>query len=165
MINDPSPETLAKKFWSGTGLQETFPRNIEQAIAMILPLAVVKMPSVTTGAVRRWLKNRHAAPSLPHDRRDLMGCLVAYRGHGIVFVCGADDPEEQRLTVAISWLITGSPGCRRYRHSEKGLRRFWMGFGRLLQQSGRMQYCHTCAWERTCIFSQDAAEMRIQMRA
>ena len=100
MINDPSPETLAKKFWSGTGLQETFPRNIEQAIAMILPLAVVKMPSVTTGAVRRWLKNRHAAPSLPHDRRDLMGCLVAYRGHGVVFVCGADDPEEQRLTVA-----------------------------------------------------------------
>src|SRR5436309_8823305 len=73
---------------------------------------------------------------------------------------------SQWLTrLVISWLITGSPGCRRYRHSEKGLRRFWMGFGRLLQQSGRMQYCHTCAWERTCIFSQDAAEMRIQMRA
>jgi len=91
---------LAKEFWLGSGLQGAFPRNIEQAIAMTLPLAVVKMPSVTAGAVRRWLKNRRVAASLPEDRRDLMGCLVAYRGHGIVFVCGADDPEEQRLTVA-----------------------------------------------------------------
>ena len=100
MTNDLSPEILAKEFWSGTGLQEIFPRNIEQAIAMTLPLAVVKMPSVTTGAVRKWLKNQHVSASLPEDKRDLMGCLVAYRGHGVVFVCGADDPSEQRLTVA-----------------------------------------------------------------
>lgn len=100
MINDPSPETLAKEVWSGTGLQETFPRNIERAIAMNLPLAVIKMPSVTTGGVKKWLKNRRAVLSLPDDRRDLMGCLVAYQGSGIVFVCGADDPEDQRLTVA-----------------------------------------------------------------
>src|SRR5207249_6002378 len=63
--------------------------------------------------------------------------------------------------LAISWLITGSPGCRRYRHSEKELRRFWMVFVRLLQRSGRMQYCHTYAWERTCIFSQGMAELRV----
>ncbi len=100
MVNGPSPETLAKEFWSGSGLQETYPRNIEQAIAMTLPLVVVKMPSVSTGAVKRWLKNRHAVLPLPDDPRDLMGCLVAYRGYGIVFVCGADDPEDQRLTVA-----------------------------------------------------------------
>src|SRR5439155_24692013 len=29
-----------------------------------------------------------------------MGCLVANRGHGIIFVCGADPPDEQRLTIA-----------------------------------------------------------------
>jgi hypothetical protein len=29
-----------------------------------------------------------------------MGCLVAYRGLGIAFVCGADPGDEQRLTVA-----------------------------------------------------------------
>jgi hypothetical protein len=31
---------------------------------------------------------------------ELRGCLFAYRGGGIVFVCGADDPPEQRLTIA-----------------------------------------------------------------
>jgi Zn-dependent peptidase ImmA (M78 family) len=29
-----------------------------------------------------------------------MGCLVAYRGLGIAFICGTDSTDEQRLTVA-----------------------------------------------------------------
>jgi Zn-dependent peptidase ImmA (M78 family) len=29
-----------------------------------------------------------------------MGCLVAHRGHGIIFVCGIEEPGELRLTVA-----------------------------------------------------------------
>jgi hypothetical protein len=29
-----------------------------------------------------------------------MGCLYADGGHGFIFVCGADEPEEQRLTLA-----------------------------------------------------------------
>jgi hypothetical protein len=37
---------------------------------------------------------------VPDDRREMMGCLVAYRGFGIVFICGADPYDEQRLTLA-----------------------------------------------------------------
>lgn len=100
MISDHSVEEVARGFWSGTGLDRAFPRNIEKAIAMRLPLAVVKMPRLNAGAVGAWLMRRHVAVRLPADRRDLMGCLVAHRGHGIVFICGHDEPEEQRLTVA-----------------------------------------------------------------
>jgi Zn-dependent peptidase ImmA (M78 family) len=100
MIQHPNPETLAHTFWIGTGLQDIFPRNIECAIAMKLPLTLVKLPQLSTQVIRQWLERRRIVTSLPLDQRDLLGGLVAYRGYGIIFVCGADDPAEQRLTVA-----------------------------------------------------------------
>jgi hypothetical protein len=111
MIQHLSPETLAHEFWVGTRLQDTFPRNIECAIAMKLPLALVKLPQLNAQMIGQWLERRHIitplarlrrrrAQPFPRDQRDLHGGLVAYRGYGIIFVCGADDPTEQRLTVA-----------------------------------------------------------------
>lgn len=95
-----SHEVIAREFWRDTGLAEKFPRDIEKAIALKLPLALVKLPCVTVHAVRGWLEQRRMRARVPNDQRELMGCLVAYRGLGIAFVCGADQPEEQRLTVA-----------------------------------------------------------------
>jgi hypothetical protein len=100
MMQHPNPEALAHEFWVGTGLQDTFPRNIEYAIAMKLPLALVKLPQLNAQMIGQWLERRHIITPLPRDQRDLHGGLVAYRGYGIIFVCGADDPAEQRLTVA-----------------------------------------------------------------
>ncbi len=95
-----SNETIAREFWNATGLPQTFPRDIEKAVALKLPLALVKLPRVTVPVVRRWLDERRLRARVPHDRRELMGCLVAYRGLGIAFICGADPTDEQRLTVA-----------------------------------------------------------------
>jgi Zn-dependent peptidase ImmA (M78 family) len=100
MMQHPNPEILAHAFWVGTGLQDTFPRNIERAIAMKLPLTLVKLPQLNTQVIGQWLERRRIVTALPLDQRDLLGGLVAYRGYGIIFVCGADDPAEQRLTVA-----------------------------------------------------------------
>jgi Zn-dependent peptidase ImmA (M78 family) len=100
MMQHPSPETLAHEFWVGTGLQDTFPRNIERAIAMKLPLALVKLPQLNIKVIGQWLEQRRIITPLPLDQRDLLGSLVAHRGYGIIFICGSDDPEEQRLTVA-----------------------------------------------------------------
>jgi hypothetical protein len=95
-----SPETLAAEFWAGTGLNDTFPRKIEQAIAFKLPLALVGLSPLTVATIGHWLQQRDITPRLPADRRDLCGCLVAHGGHGFIFICGADSPEEQRLTMA-----------------------------------------------------------------
>jgi Zn-dependent peptidase ImmA (M78 family) len=100
MMQHPNPETLAHAFWAGTGLQDTFPRDIERAIAMKLPLTLVKLPQLNTKTIGQWLERRCILTPLPLDPRDLFGSLVAYRGYGIIFVCGADDQAEQRLTVA-----------------------------------------------------------------
>jgi Zn-dependent peptidase ImmA (M78 family) len=100
MIVHRSQEAIAHRFWSDTGLTDFFPRDIEKAVALKLPLAVVKLPRVTVPLIRRWLQLRHVRAVVPEDLRDLMGCLVAYRGFGVAFISGADPDDEQRLTVA-----------------------------------------------------------------
>jgi hypothetical protein len=99
-MNHPDLEERARQFWAGTGLEQQLPRPIEQAVALQLPIAVIKLPVVNLRAVGAELQSRRIVASLPRDRRDLMGFLYAHRGHGFIFVCGADSAEEQRFTVA-----------------------------------------------------------------
>jgi len=77
---------MAREFWNGTGLGSVFPRNIEKVVALRLPLALVKLPRVTVPVIRRWLEDRCLRARVPNDQRNLMGCLVAYCGHGIAFI-------------------------------------------------------------------------------
>lgn len=99
-MSDWELEARAADFWADTDLAEAYPRNIEQAIALKLPVTVVKLPVVTVRAVGCWLQRHHRTPAFPTYPRDLMGCLYADAGHGFIFVCGADEPEEQRFTLA-----------------------------------------------------------------
>jgi hypothetical protein len=96
----PDPEALAQDFWAGTGLHDIFPRKIEQAAPLKLPLVPVPLSRLTVPTIEHWLQQRGIATPLPDDSCDLRGCLVALRGHGFIFVCDADNPEEQRLTIA-----------------------------------------------------------------
>jgi hypothetical protein len=96
----PELEALARDFWEETGCHGTFPRDVEQSVALKLPLAVIKLPRLDVPVVEGWLRQRGVATPLPAAARDLCGCLVAHRGRGFIFVCAADRPEEQRLTIA-----------------------------------------------------------------
>jgi hypothetical protein len=99
-MNDAELVRRASEFWSDTDLADIYPRPVEQAIALKLPLTIVKLPVVTVRTVGRWLRHHHRTPAFPSYGRDLMGCLYADHGHGFIFVCGADEPEEQRFTLA-----------------------------------------------------------------
>jgi hypothetical protein len=91
---------IAEEFWQELGPLKKFPRDIETAITMRLPAGILKLPQLTGSTVADWLRARRLLVRIPIERRPLMGCLVAYRGHGIIFVCGADKRDEQRLTIA-----------------------------------------------------------------
>jgi len=95
-----NPEILASEFWAKTGATDDFPRNIEQAVALLLPLTIVKIPLLNVGLIQQWLKRRNLRASMPKDDCSLMGCLFALRGHGVVFIDGTDEPDEQRYTIA-----------------------------------------------------------------
>lgn len=99
-MTDEDLEAIAAEFWAETDLSDVFPRNIEQALALKLPVTVVKLSVVTVRTIGHWLRQHHRCPAFPSYRRDLMGCLYADGGQGFIFVCGADEPEEQRFTIA-----------------------------------------------------------------
>jgi hypothetical protein len=99
-MTDRELEERAADFWAETDLADAYPRNIEQAIALKLPVTIVKLPVVTVQAAGQWLRRHNRSPAFPSYRRDLMGCLYADSGHGFIFVCGADESEEQRFTLA-----------------------------------------------------------------
>ncbi len=96
----PPTNDVAQRFWAQARLPEIYPRDIEHAVALVLPVAIVKLPTLTTREVELWLSRNYVVIQVDTQRVDLMGCLVANRGHGIMFVCGGDPPDEQRLTVA-----------------------------------------------------------------
>jgi hypothetical protein len=48
-------EGLAQNFWVGTGWHNAFPRQIEQAAPLKLPLVIIKQPQTNVAAVRHWL--------------------------------------------------------------------------------------------------------------
>lgn len=96
----PQCDEVAQRFWAAARLPEGYPRNIEHAVAVVLPVAVVKLPTLSTTEVGRWLSRNHVDAKVEGRAADLMGCLVASRGHGLMFVCGGDQADEQRLTVA-----------------------------------------------------------------
>lgn len=96
----PDLEALARDFWAGMGCHDTFPRAIEPAAPLKLPLVIAKQALITAQTAKNWLQQRGIVVPLPNDRRDLYGCLVAHSGYGFIFVCDADSPAEQRLTIA-----------------------------------------------------------------
>jgi hypothetical protein len=100
MIRTNEISRIADDFWHGLGHLKKFPRDIETAVTMRLPVGILKLPQLTGSTVADWLRERQLIVTTPLQRRQLMGCLVAYRGHGIIFLCGADDRDEQRLTIA-----------------------------------------------------------------
>lgn len=90
----------AEAFWRATPSRDTFPREIERAIAHALPVAVIRLPHLTVAAVTDWLRHRGVGAPCQLDCRPLSGCLFAHGGHGLVFVDGGDSPDELRFVLA-----------------------------------------------------------------
>jgi hypothetical protein len=91
----------ARDFWHRAGgVPVGFPRDIERAVALALPVAVVKLPRVTVTEVSGWLGARGVSVAVPPNSYELAGCVVAHRGRALAFVCGADPEDELRVTVA-----------------------------------------------------------------
>jgi len=96
----PVPQVIAEDFWEGLPFADAFPRKIEEAIAFRLPLALVKLPALSVNLVRDWLHNRQIRAEILSTEMELMGCLYAFGGHGIIFISDGDALHEQRLSIA-----------------------------------------------------------------
>jgi hypothetical protein len=91
---------LASCFWQEVGREEPFPRNLRRAIADALPVTIVLLPRLRLTSVDRWLEEQQIFCNVDAQDRALRACLVARRGHGLVFLDGTDPDDEQRFSLA-----------------------------------------------------------------
>lgn len=87
-------------FWDAAGDPPPYPRDLTDVLPFALPIHQHIMPRLRLAAIDDWLRQRGCGPRFDERNRHLRGCLVALRGHGIIFVDGADDPAERRFTLA-----------------------------------------------------------------
>ena len=99
----PLIQEIAKDFWRHFG-KPSFPRNLERAIALKLPVAVIKLPALTVLEANNWLQTRSfgelALPKKSYKDTPLCGALVALGGRGLIFIDGRDPEDEQLWTLA-----------------------------------------------------------------
>jgi hypothetical protein len=91
---------LAEQFWATAGEPPPFPRDLQRAVALALPLAIVDLPRLRVAAIDTWLARNRSACRLGVGDRRLRACLVAHGGCGVVFLDGADPPAEHRFSLA-----------------------------------------------------------------
>lgn len=93
-------QRLVDEFWQRCGEFEPFPRNLERSLALALPVALVKLPRLRLNDIEQWLQRRNVNFRFECESRVVRGCLVAFRGQGMIFVDGADPDDERRFTLA-----------------------------------------------------------------
>ncbi|HEY8742261.1 MAG TPA: hypothetical protein VIU62_04135, partial [Chloroflexota bacterium] len=83
-------ETAAERFWSAAGETEPFPRNLEDSIALALPVMVARLPRLGLFSAERWLSRYGprfdwgAGEWGGRGDRRLRACLLAAEGNGCI---------------------------------------------------------------------------------
>lgn len=97
---DTEISTIAIDFWAQSGVEASFPRSLEPAVFVALPLAVLRLPRLRLRAAIEWLNRRGIAHRTDSADRPLHGYIVARGGMGVVFLDGTDPADEQLFSLA-----------------------------------------------------------------
>ncbi|PYS93966.1 MAG: hypothetical protein DMF64_02975 [Acidobacteria bacterium] len=97
---DSASQEAVERFWQQCGEVEPYPRSLERSLSLALPVVLVKLPHLKLQGVESWFAQRSATFQFNCRSRAVRGCLLAYGGHGLIFVDGADPEDERRFTVA-----------------------------------------------------------------
>ena len=87
-------------FWKRAGQIESPPRQLGDSITWALPITVEKVPNLWIREVQTWLEKHGIPYLLPYSNRPLYGCLIAYRGNGIVLLDETDPDDQRRFSLA-----------------------------------------------------------------
>src|SRR2546423_9238676 len=97
---DNASREAVEQFRQRCGEVEPFPRSLERAVTLALPVALVKLSRPMLRDIERWLERRGVPLSFGCRSRAVRGCLIAFGGRGLIFVDGADPDDERRFSVA-----------------------------------------------------------------
>jgi hypothetical protein len=89
-----------ERFWSEAPALRSYPRDLDFAVLVGLPLAVIELPELSVRSIAQWLTAHKVELMLSGPNRRLRACLVALGGVGLVFVDAGDDPTQRRVSLA-----------------------------------------------------------------
>jgi hypothetical protein len=90
----------ADRFWVEAGTPPDFPRDLTLPALRAFVVDRQVIPGLRLSAIEAWFAQRACRISFDEPDRRLRGCLTAVGGSSIIFIDGADDPEEHRFTFA-----------------------------------------------------------------
>ena len=88
-----------REFWAQLPSSVEDDRPIEQIAPLALPLTVVPIPRLRIRSATQWLLTRGVELDLPYADRPLRGLLLSWRGSSLLFIDGALDAPDRRLTI------------------------------------------------------------------
>lgn len=97
---DAEVASIATDFWTQSGVTGPFPRALEPAVFLVLPIAVLRLPRLRLRTAIEWLNRRGIAHRDDVADRPLHGYLIARGGIGVVFIDGTDPFDEQLFSLA-----------------------------------------------------------------
>lgn len=100
MRNLEDLEQCAAVFWEPIPHRNHFPRDLEQYLSIYYAASIESLPKLTVQRVQEWLsENGFPSTYSPNDRR-LDGCIIAQKGHAILFLDDALPLDERRMIIA-----------------------------------------------------------------
>jgi hypothetical protein len=90
-------EALAVEFWENASITS---RDLELAIPLAVPASVIRLKDLRPVVIWRWLLRQGIRLSLAVQDRPLDGCIVAYRGHAVLFLTAGLEGCYERMILA-----------------------------------------------------------------
>jgi hypothetical protein len=90
----------ANEFWKSIGETQNPPRDLTRIVSRRFPLGIVALAPLSINQIESWFFQRHVPYQFLCRNRMLYGCVVAARGHGLLFVDANDPDDQQRFTTA-----------------------------------------------------------------
>lgn len=93
-------EHCAAAFWEPIPERSSFPRDLERYLSLHYQALIESLPGLTVQGVHEWLSANGIATTDPQNNRRLDGCIIAQKGHAVLFIDNALSPNERRMIVA-----------------------------------------------------------------
>ena len=99
-MRESETRKLAGLFWKRVGKRVPYPRELWMPIQRAFPVSIRQIQDLSVSVVYRELGSLGYNETSVIPDRQLRGCLVAFKGTGIIFLDASDPPAEKRYSLA-----------------------------------------------------------------
>ncbi len=99
-MRESETRKLAGLFWKRVGKHVPYPRELWMPIQRAFPVSIRQIEGLSVSAVYKELAFLGCDETSGNPDRPLRGCLVAFKGNGIIFLDASDPPADKRFSLA-----------------------------------------------------------------